>query len=320
MRIYKKENAMREAVVSPETSRSMNVDTLLPDDPRFLAAVQNTSGAHVTDDGLEVEVHRRQKPEQSGSPSLRSGVFYLPSGSGNKNPYTGKSGYGGPEKIQGTTLLRRPLFVKGATGGRAPQMAYDLIKGKGAYQKVRGDILDQVVMKAYGWRSVSKYQTLVAIQEVLKKHGGDEELATQIVDVLDKLEGNNLAYAIQENIVAKTVRDAGYDSIVGWSAKRNGTPYLSEIFDVRETTYPTTTDPEGQIHHTFLQQADGKMDWYKQAMNEELKQQLVELIDKFVDAGGEINEKILPNGSKEIETGLGYSSRNIKPQYLPRDA
>jgi len=48
-----------------------------------------------------------------------------------------------------------------------------------------------------------------------------------------------LPLAVQENIVAHAVRNAGYDAIVGYSMKRDGTPFLSEVFDFTMREYPS---------------------------------------------------------------------------------
>ncbi len=243
---------IKTAVISPETAKSLRVNKELPTDENFSRAVQNTKGARVTEDGLEIEVIRNQHPDQGETDSVRSGVFYQPSGSTNKYPYSGKGGYGGTERIQGTTLLRRPIFVKGATGGKAPQMAYDLIKGKGSYEKMRDDVLKKTLSIHWG----SKRPMIDIIQELLRSYGGETDLAGTIEDFSRNTKGNNLAYAIQENIVASTVRTSGYDSVVGWSSKRDGTPFLSEVFDVREVTYPSRWKPEGQVHQTLLVKKD----------------------------------------------------------------
>ena len=83
------------------------------------------------------------------------------------------------EQIKGLTLLRRPLCVKGATGGRAPMLAYDLIKGKGAYENMRKQVL--VVVSDYRWYShpydPSHYGK---IRTLLENLGGDAELAGDI--------------------------------------------------------------------------------------------------------------------------------------------
>lgn len=65
-------------------------------------------------------------------------------------------------------------------------------------------------------------------------------------------QGNTLAYAIQENIVAHAVRKAGYDSVVGYSKKKDGGAFISEVFDVREMTNP---DEDGytDINDAFYQ-------------------------------------------------------------------
>ena len=47
------------------------------------------------------------------------------------------------------------------------------------------------------------------------------------------------------------------------------------------------------------------MNWYKLAMEEATKKELVKLIDRFVDVGGVINETTMKDGTKSVETGLG---------------
>ena len=63
--------------------------------------------------------------------------------------------------------------------------------------------------------------------------------------------GNQFAYAMQEHIVANAVRNAGYDSVLGYSKKKTGDPFLSEVFDVREKTYPSKVT-ESQVMSQFL--------------------------------------------------------------------
>ena len=68
--------------------------------------------------------------------------------------------------------------------------------------------------------------------------------------IIHSKKGNTLRYAIQENIIANSVRDAGYDSVLGYSQRRNGDYFISEIFDVRELTYPSN-NWESNIHSKF---------------------------------------------------------------------
>ena len=49
-------------------------------------------------------------------------------------------------------------------------------------------------------------------------------------------QGSQLKFAFQENVVAHALRDAGYDSVVGFNRRK-----LTEIFDVREGNYPSET-------------------------------------------------------------------------------
>ena len=100
-------------------------------DDRAKRAVENTPNTKLTDNGLEIEVQRNQHPDQAGRSSVRSGVFYQPSGSLNKYPYSGSDGYGGLEKIKKTLLLNNPLFVKGATGGKSSTNGLRLCCWKG---------------------------------------------------------------------------------------------------------------------------------------------------------------------------------------------
>jgi hypothetical protein len=216
-------------------SKQIDMTTKLPDDEIFKMAVKNTDGAEITPDGLKINLIRFQPPEAGGMPSVRSGVFYLPEGSPNKKYYsTGKQGYGGSEKITGETLIRNPFFVKGATGGKAPEAAYDSILGKGSYEKMRKEALDVNWGRSAQGRAGGPY-----IEEFLDKYAPD--LAGYGQYILDNSKkGNTLAYALQEAAVAHAVRKAGYDSVVGYGVGRKvKEPFISEVFDVRENEYPT---------------------------------------------------------------------------------
>lgn len=197
-------------------------------------SIENTPGAKITENGLEIEVERNQHRDQAGTPSARSGVFYQPSGSYRKYPYLGKGGYGGLEKIKKILMLKNPIFVKGATGGKAPQMAYDSIMGKGAYERMRMYILNEIVFK-------HTFQQNIPVENIaliLDSYGGDSSLAERIKRIFEHQKGNGLVYAISENIVANVVRKAGYDSIIGYSTRKDGTPFLSEVFNLNEQSYP----------------------------------------------------------------------------------
>jgi hypothetical protein len=235
-------NAM--GIVSIDTAKKLNTKTKIPEMPELYDAVKNTEGAEITKDGLIVDLKRQQHPDQGQDYSVRTGVFYQPKGSKNKFSYTGRHGYGGSELIEGKTLLKRPMVVKGATGGKAPQVAYDKINGKGAYEKMRQDAL-RIVMKH------NKNTRGADIYNFLDKYGADTDIYWKLEELENITKGNNLAYALQENIVANSLRQNGYDSIVGYSKQRNGNHFLSEVFDLRETTYPSREDPEGRIHQLF---------------------------------------------------------------------
>ena len=229
--------------VTPEQAMRLNTPSVLPTDPVFREAIANTPGATITEGGLEIDAVRFQKPEQEGAESVRTGVFYLPTSSSQTVGYRGSNRmYGGTERHEGKTLLRRPMFVRGAAGGAAPKTAYDTIKGPGAYDAMREDVL-----RASRRYAQPQAELVQRIGDVLEKYGADRGLASEIVR--NSQQGNLLAYATQENIVAHEVRKAGYDSVVGYSKGKQGNR-ISEIFDVRETTYPAR-GMESQIHQDF---------------------------------------------------------------------
>lgn len=221
-------------VVSPKVAKTLNISKSLPNDDIFLDAVRNTPGANITEDGLSLRISRSQRPEQGMQESVRGGVFYLPEGSAQAKHYsTGRNGYGGSEKISGETLVRNPLFVKGATGGKAPEAAYDTLIGKGAYEAMRRDALN------VNWgRNAPAGKGGPSVDEFLDKYA--PELSGYGSYILENSkQGNQLAYALQEAAVGSAARKAGHDVILGYSKGRNGKGhFISEIFDVRESHYP----------------------------------------------------------------------------------
>lgn len=222
-------------IVSPKVARTLSTSRQLPEDELFRQAVSGTPGAKITDEGLSMQLQRNQQYEQSLEPSVRGGVFYLPEGAAQAKYYgTGKSGYGGAEKITGETLISNPLFVKGATGGKAPEAALDKLKGKGAYQEMRNEALKTM---GYG---IGFGEKVNRVRNFLDKHA--PELSDQAEYIVQNSgSGNQLAYALQEAAVGSAVRSAGHDVVLGHSKGKKG-PFLSEIFDVREINYP---DVEG---------------------------------------------------------------------------
>lgn len=228
-----------------QAMRILNVKTEMPSAPEFSAAVRGTPGAEVTPDGLVIDLVRYQKPEQTGDESVRTGVFYLPAGSSNakfyRKPVPGQP-YGGSVEVRGKTLIKRPIFVKGATGGKAPEAAFDAIKGKGAFAKLEREIMSAISGPANIREEL--------VYRVLDENGADGNMAWQIIQNSQK--GNQLRYALQENIIAHAVRDAGYDAVLGYSKGRAGRgEFISEVFDVREVDYPVPGGGEARLHPSF---------------------------------------------------------------------
>lgn len=227
-------------IVPVDVARAFKgVSSSLPESDLFQQAVKNTPGAMIDNDVVRLAVTRNQHPDQAMQDSLRGGVFYLPDGSKDAKYYTGTGhnfSYGGTETVSGETAFKNPLFVKGATGGKAPEAAFDALNGKGAYQQMRTDALRSA--GGYGLTPDLKEEL---IRQFLDKHAPEmSDLSWHIMQNTNK--GNQLAYALQEAAVASAARKAGHDGVIGYSMGRKvKEPRISEVFDVRERSYPDAT-------------------------------------------------------------------------------
>ena len=222
-------------IVPPETAKRIDMPTTLPNTPEFMEAIANEPSAQLTNEGLLINLKRSQNPAQSGLESVRTGVFYLPEGQAtNLKHYRGKTNYGGSEPIEGQTLYKNPLLVKGATGGKAPEMAYQQLTDKKQFKELQDDVFKAI----HGPRDIK----VDLVQQFLDKHAPDlADYAHYIID--NSKSGNQLKYALQEAAVAHKVRGAGHDAVLGYSkGKGDKGNFFSEVFDVRESHYPT---PQG---------------------------------------------------------------------------
>jgi hypothetical protein len=226
------------AIISPATARSIEMVTRLPSDARFRRAVEATPGARISDEGLSLEVLRYQKPEQAGAQAIREGVFYLPATLPAKSvgTYRGpdKSAYGGSEMVRGETLLRAPLAMQGNTGGTVPERAFRELTSA----KKLEDLISETRRRATEKHILGR-DYVDSIQDLLARWGGNPSVAHELV--ANSNVGNRMRYALQENIIGNAARRAGYDSIVGTGAR---TPRISEVFDLREASYPVPGRPE----------------------------------------------------------------------------
>jgi len=209
-------------------------------------AVKNTPGSAIDDGMLRMRVVRGQRPEQEMMDSVRGGVFYLPETDAARrylNVYKkGGTGpglhYGGPQIISGETAFANPLLAKGATGGKVPEAAYAQIMND--KKAMKG--LDEATREAmnYAWmnQGVGGIKQIDMVERFLSKHA--PELADNAADILrNSTKGNTLRYALQEAAIGAAARKAGHDAIVGYTASRTRPPKFSEVFDVRERSYPS---------------------------------------------------------------------------------
>jgi hypothetical protein len=224
-------------IISPQLAKRIKMDVSLPTSEEFNLSVQNTPNARITPEGLEMMVQRNQVPSQAGMESVRTGVFYLPEGSSSTRYYKGQGGgswYGGTQSLSGETVVKNPLFVKGATGGKVPEAAYEQVMGKGSLKKLDNDVFRVIGAKSATRSDPKLFEEYVG--DFLKEYGSNPEMAKYIIQNSGK--GNQLRYALRENVIANSVRNAGYDSVLGYSKTKTG-PKFSELFDLRESTYPT---------------------------------------------------------------------------------
>lgn len=236
--------------VSPQQAMETNVPVEMPNDPLFSEAVGNTPGALVTPNGLVMDLVRFQKPEQEGAEAVRTGVFYLPAQSADVRHYrNAKTGYGGKDRFAGPTLIRRPLFVKGATGGAAPEQAFRTIKGKEAFDAMSRSVT-QVITRGGNYMRPDRSLKVQLIEEFIDQYAPEQSGYGDFIESVSR-EGNTLRYALQELAVAHAVREAGYDAIVSYSKGKAGAK-ISEVFDVREQTFPAR-GMESQIHDAYYQ-------------------------------------------------------------------
>ena len=222
-------------IVPADVAKRIDMPVNLPKSKEFFKAVENDPSAQITNEGLLINLKRLQNPQQSGLESVRTGVFYLPENqASNLKHYRGKTNYGGSEPIEGQTLYKNPLFVKGATGGKAPEMAYAQLTDKTQLKELQDDVFKAI--------SGPKDIKVDLVQQFLEKHAPDlTDYAYYIID--NSKQGNQLKYALQEAAVAHKVREAGHDAVLGYGKGRGDKgEFFSEVFDVRESHYPT---PQG---------------------------------------------------------------------------
>lgn len=269
-------------LVPLELARRIPSDVQLPlDDPLFQEALANTPGARVTEDGLELPLVRMQQPEQAGMDSVRTGVFYMLADLARHiRVYAKGNWYGGPMRIAGTSVFRRPMFVRASTGGRAPEMAFNRAweemygreRGLRPIQALDDDIARINPLGQWGHAPKGSDEQIIShVAAVLGAYGYEQggeidpyDLARNIVE--NSRRGNQFRYAMREAVVAQALRDAGYDSVISLTTTK-GRRYtrearMGEVFDVRERTYPY--DFNGgitELHPQYAMRDDGMLEY-----------------------------------------------------------
>ena len=242
----------RTNIVPTDVVKSFDMPTTLPNSPTFAEAVTNTPNAKIIPEGLQINLARFQKPEQELEESVRTGVFYLPEGSPQMKYYKGSIGYGGEQAIKGETLYKNPLFVKGGTGGKAPEDAYKSLVGKEQYNNMESDLLSAIQNSTDSkWpQTINHSKRGSEAYMFLEKHA--PEIADNAWHIAqNSTKGNQFIMALKEAVFANEARKAGHDAILGYSKGRNGKGhFLSEVFDLRESHYPSPSG-EYSLHPEF---------------------------------------------------------------------
>lgn len=226
-------------------------------------AVSNTPGAKITDEGVELPLVRFQKSAQANQPSTRGAVQYSTPGfhmNYNKTAGTIMEGYGGAQKIEGSSLFKNPLviethFMGGDSISKAAKSLVGENEMKLVFEQARG-----VSNKAHNLfkknnKSVTREDAVQSINQFLEEHA--PELAGQGEYLLDvntnsKIgrSNNRLGTALAQAAALSRVRGHGYDSILGHSkvndkgtSSAEASRRFTEITDLRENQYP---GPKGE--------------------------------------------------------------------------
>jgi hypothetical protein len=200
---YMANQGLLQNIVPVSTARDIKMPVSLPTDDVFRKAVENTPGASITDEGLVMNVMRKQKPQQAETESVRGGIFYLPEGSTSMKYYGGGNAYGGTEKISGETLYKNPLFVKGATGGKAPEAAYEQIMGKDGLKTMQSDVNN--IISGYGSGNVKVIVDGVAtdspVANRILRMGGNPETFIESMQTKLNTQKQTLEKASKEEVL-----------------------------------------------------------------------------------------------------------------------
>jgi len=239
------EKLFNEMAIGRDKAETLNVKKRIPNTDDVKVAIKN-SGGKIEKGGVSIPVTRRQNKDQVDEQSSRSCVYYLPAKT--KNKYTGSGFYGGSYHVEQEIFVKRPFVVKGSTGGSVPKNALiKLTKDKKIYTSIQSDAM-KVIFKTIQNEPAS--DVILELEKVLKQYGGNVPDASNMYYTAKKVGGNFLIMAVSENIAANNIRNAGYDSILGVSYTKQKEPFLGEIIDLREISYPSQ-EQSGDIHPSY---------------------------------------------------------------------
>lgn len=224
------------ALKIPRTKSFINKSLSPSDREMLIEAIKNTPHAQLSPEGLHLNIRRWQLPSQAGKPANSGGVFYEPK-------YNFGSQYedhpwGGPQYLEGKTLLRNPYFV--------PE---DFVEHSGEYLFPNDEwegIRDEIGNLSNVEENTDINKAHQDINSFRKDYSPDNpNIEKELI-----YPGSPYIYPwLSEGTVAQRARDLGYDSIVtfgnespSYEQLQGGKPHLGELMDLRENKYPT---PQG---------------------------------------------------------------------------
>ncbi len=206
-------------IVDVATARTLPIETRIPDEPAFRQAVQR-AGGKITPDGIEFNFLRHQKPGQVLSGATRGGVFYEPKPRGSQSRYAGGETVGGPQRIEGPTLVKAPLVLESETNAGMPGAFLE----RTARALGMDDDEVELVTGIYARHDQYNFDP-EAVFAYFEEFGLDPAQADDLISTIPKREWR---HAVPEAIIADRARQQGYDSL--FTLERRPTALTDEEF------------------------------------------------------------------------------------------
>lgn len=118
------------------------------------------------------------------------------------------------------------------------ERAYKKLLGDEALRDLHGKVAGANLRPDYYRPPLSSGQMIEKIGDFLATHAPEMTGMESAILRNSAPETNQLRYALQEAAIGSAARKRGYDSILGYSHGYGKPSRLSELYDLRERTYP----------------------------------------------------------------------------------